>query len=231
MPFPLNTLTADLYFYLTGRWGSLWMELTLFSIYTIKATWDNSPVPTEVSAPSQQTWWFCSCSVIPDFLVILCSVAHSCSVHGISQARIAEWVAMSFSRGSSWPRDQACISCLGRHIIYHWATKEAPINVWQFSLSVVSDSLWPHGQQNARLPCPSPSPRACSNSHPSLSQWCHPTISSSVIPFSCLHSFPVSGSSLMSWLFASGGQSTWASASASVLPMNIQDWFPLGLTG
>ena len=79
--------------------------------------------------------------------------------------------------------------------------------------------------------CPSPTPRVCSNSCP-LSQWCHPTISSSVVPFSsCLQSFPVSGSFPMSWLFESGRQSTGASGSASVLPMNIQDWFPLGLTG
>ena len=82
-----------------------------------------------------------------------------------------------------------------------------------------------------RLPCPSPTPRACSNSCPS-SQWCHPTISSSVVPFSsCLQSFPASGSFPMSQLFASGGQSVGVSASASVPPMNIQDWFPLGLTG
>ena len=97
-----------------------------------------------------------------------------------------------------------------------------------FSRSVVSDSLWPHGLQHARLPCPS-SPGACSNSHP-LSRWCHPTILSSVTPFSpCLQSLPASGSFLMSWLFASGGQSFGVSASASVLPMNIQGWFPLGL--
>ena len=82
-----------------------------------------------------------------------------------------------------------------------------------------------------RLPCPSPTPRACWNSCPS-SQWCHPTISSSIGPFSsCLQSFPVSGSFWMSWLFASGGQSIGASPSASVFPMNIQDWFPLGSTG
>ena len=97
-----------------------------------------------------------------------------------------------------------------------------------FSCSVVSDSLWPHGLQHARLPCPSPSPRACSNSCP-WSWWCHPTISSSAAPFSsCLQSFPASGAFLMSQLFVSGGQSI--GASASVLPMNIQDWFPLGLT-
>ena len=97
------------------------------------------------------------------------------------------------------------------------------------SCSVVSDSLQPHGVQHARLPRPSPSSRACSNSCP-LSWWCHPTISSSVVPFSSrLQSFPASGTFPMSWLFSSGDQSV--GASASVLPMNIQDWFPLGLTG
>ena len=99
----------------------------------------------------------------------------------------------------------------------------------QFSCSVMSDSLWPHGLQHARLPCPSPTPRACSNSRPS-SWWCHPTISSSVVPFSShLHSFPASGSFPVSQFLASGGQSI--GASASVLPMNIQDWCPLGWTG
>ena len=100
-----------------------------------------------------------------------------------------------------------------------------------FSHSVMSDSLWPHGLWHTRLPYPLPSPRVCSNSCP-MSQWCHPTISSSVIPFSsCLKSFPASGSFLMSQLFASGGQSIGASVSASALPMDIQDWFPLGWTG
>ena len=88
-----------------------------------------------------------------------------------------------------------------------------------------------HGLQHARPPCPSSAPGACSDSCP-LSQWCHPTISSSVIPFSsCLQSFPASGSVLMSWLLASGGQNIGGSASASVLPVNIQDWFPLELAG
>ena len=100
-----------------------------------------------------------------------------------------------------------------------------------FSRSVVSDSLWPHGLQHARPPCPSPTPGVHSNSFPSR-QWCHPTISSSVVPFSsCLQSFPASGSFQMSQLFTSGGQSIGISASTSVLPMNIQDWFPLGWTG
>ena len=99
-----------------------------------------------------------------------------------------------------------------------------------FSRSVKSKSLWPHGLQHTRLPCPSLSPRICPDSCP-LSQWCHPTISSSVIPFSfCLQPFTASGFCLMSQLFTSGGQSTGASASASVLPMNIQGWLPLGLT-
>ena len=101
----------------------------------------------------------------------------------------------------------------------------------QFSHSVMSDSLRPHGLQHTRLPCPSPTPRACSNSWPS-SQWCYPTISSSVIPFSShLQSFPASGTFQMSQFFASGGQSIGASASASVLPINIQDWFSLRWTG
>ena len=98
-----------------------------------------------------------------------------------------------------------------------------------FSCSVMSNSLRPHGLQHPKFPCPSPSPGACSNSCP-LSRWCHPTISSSVVPFSCLQSLPTSGSFLMSQLFASGGQSIGASASSLVLPINIQSWFPLGLT-
>ena len=100
----------------------------------------------------------------------------------------------------------------------------------QFSCSVVSDYLWPHGLQHTRLPCPSPIPGACSNSY-TWSQWCHPTISSSVVPFSsCLQSFPASESFLMRHFFASSGQSIEVSAPASALPMNIQDWFPLGWT-
>ena len=100
-----------------------------------------------------------------------------------------------------------------------------------FSCSVVSNSLWPHGLQNTRIPCPSSSHRVYSNSR-LLSRWCHPTISSSVVPFSsCLQSFPASGTFLMSQLFSSCGQSIGASASVSIFPMNIQGWFPLGLTG
>ena len=100
----------------------------------------------------------------------------------------------------------------------------------QFSHSVKSNSLRSHGLQHARPPCPSLTPRVYSNSCP-LSQWCHPTISSSVIPFSsCLQSFPASGSFPVSQFFALDGQSIGVSVLASVLPMNIQDWFPLGWT-
>ena len=103
--------------------------------------------------------------------------------------------------------------------------------MYQFSCSVTSDSLWPHGLQHTMFPCPSPTPKACSNSCPS-SQWCHPTISSSVVPSSsCLQSFPASGSFPVSQFFAPGGRSIGVSASASVLPMNSLDWSPLGLVG
>ena len=106
-----------------------------------------------------------------------------------------------------------------------------PFSSIQFSRSVVSDSLRPHELQHARPPCPSPTPGVHSDSGPS-SQWCHPAISSSVVSFfSCPQSLPTSKSFPMSQLFTWGGQSIGASASTSVLPMNIQDWFPLGRTG
>ena len=99
------------------------------------------------------------------------------------------------------------------------------------SRQVVSDALRPHGPQHSTPPCPSPSPGVCLNSHPS-SRWCHPAISSSVIRFSsCLQSFPASGTFQVSQLFTSGGQRIGVSASTSVLPMNNQDWLPLGWTG
>ena len=105
------------------------------------------------------------------------------------------------------------------------------IHLLQFSRSIVSDSLWPHESQPTRPPCISPTPRVYSNSCP-LSWWCHPTISSSIISFSShFQSFPESGSFQMSQFFTSRGQSIGFSSSASVLPINIQDWFPLGWTG
>ena len=112
-----------------------------------------------------------------------------------------------------------------------WLNQKLGSRLLLFCLSDVSDSLKSHGLQQARLSCPSPSPRACSSSC-ALSWWCHPNISPSAALFSfCLHSFPPSRSFLMSWLFTSVGQSIGASASAEVLSVNIQNWFPLGLTG
>ena len=131
---------------------------------------------------------------------------------------------MPSSRGSSWPKDWTLvsgISCTGRQEM------PLPLLLLLFSHPVVSDSLWPHGLQHARSPCPSPSPGVCPSS---LHQWCHPAILSSNTLFSfCPQSFPVSGTFPMSHLLASGDQNTGASASASVLPMNIQDSFSLGL--
>ena len=115
-------------------------------------------------------------------------------------------------------------------ITNHWLQGDQITNS-QFSHSVVADPLQPHGLQHIRPPCPSPTHRVYSNSCP-LNWWCHPTISSSVIPFSsCLQSFPASGSFPMTQFFESDGQSIAVSASASVLAMNIQEWFPLGWTG
>ena len=173
------------------------------------------------------------------------------TVHEILQARILNWVAIPFSRGSSRPRDWTQVSCIAGKIFTIWATRKAlyiphlllkkPKTCQQeitdkkqtttttklafciqlFSCTIMSDFLRPHGLQHSRLPYPSPIPRTCSNPCPS-SHWCHPTISSSVIPFSShLQSFPASGSFLMNQVFASGGQSIWASALASVLPMSI----------
>ena len=126
--------------------------------------------------------------------------------------RLSYWVKYIRQRKTS------IISC-------HWFSSV------HFSRSVASDSLQPHGLQNTRPPCPSPTPGVDSNSCP-LSWWCHPTISSSVVPFSsCPQSLPASGSFPMSHLFASGSHNIGLSASTSVLPMNTQDWFPLGWTG
>ena len=161
-----------------------------------------------------------SCSVVSDSVTPTDCSPPGSSVRGILQARILEWVAISSCRGSSQPRDWTWIS----HIAGRFYTILATTSVL-FSHSVMSDSLWPHGLQHAKLPCPSPTPRAYSNSCP-LSRWCHPTISSSIVPFSShLQSFPASGSFPRSQFFTSCGQSIGASASAVVLPMNIQGWY------
>ena len=143
------------------------------------------------------------------------------------------WTMISFCivRDYHYYRPSWIFMCLS----FSWAwNKTTFLNIHcpsvKFNHQVMSNSLWPHGKQHARLPCPSPTPGACSNSCP-LSQWCHPSTSSSVIPFSSfLQSFPASGSFPMSQFFSSGGQSIGVSASAPALPMTIQDWFPLGLT-
>ena len=136
------------------------------------------------------------------------------SIHGIFQARILEWAAISFFRGSSQTRDQTQVYCVAGRLFTVWATREAPkymfwlrenitgpLSSVQFSHSVVFNSVRLYGLQHTRIPCPSPTAGAFSDSWP-LSQWCHPTISSSVFPFSsCLQSFPASGSFLMSHFF------------------------------
>ena len=203
-------------------------------------------------------------SWMADLRELLCCVALSCptlcdpmdcsqpgfSIHGILQARMLEWVAMPFSRGSSQPRDQTQVSCIGGLVLHQLSYKGSPasgrgyINFfrqrgrvpWGRSLrmSVVVQSL----NQSCLTLC---DPMDCSMlGFPVLHclpefyqtpvhwvQWCHPTISSSIAFFSCCpKSFPASGSFLMSWLFPSGGQSIGALASASALPVNIQGWFP-----
>ena len=152
------------------------------------------------------------------------------SVHGIFQARILEWVAIPFSRGSSWPRDRTRVSCNAGRLFTDWATRELAFKfssvqylsrVWLFA------TPWIAAHQASR---PSPTPGVHSNSCP-LSRWCHPAISSSVIPFSsCPQSLPASESFPMSQLFTWGGQSTGVSALASFLPKKSQGWSPLEWT-
>ena len=138
-----------------------------------------------------------------------------------------------FKNPTSWPSPTGTWLISGFHSLWMlgFLIYDTKLRLLQSSHSVMSDSLRTPGPQHSRIPCPSPTLRAYSNSCP-LSRWYHPTISSSVVPFSsCLQSFPASGSFPMSQLFASGGQSIGVSASASVLPMNSQDWSPLGWTG
>ena len=153
---------------------------------------------------------------------------HSCSMPDLFKEFIILLVSYySVYIPISFPGNNFCRSM---NIYYNMIRKQNDISV-QFSHSVVSDCLQLHGLQHARLPCPLPTARACSNSCP-LSQWCLPTIASFIIHFSsCLQSFPISGYFPVRQFFASGGQSIGVSASTSVLPMNIQDLFPLVWTG
>ena len=159
-----------------------------------------------------------SCSVMSDSYVTQWTLPGS-SVHGILQARILEWVAIPFSRDSSWPRDRTRVSCIAGRFFTE--------SVSQFSSVAQSCPTLCNSRD-----CSTPGfPGAYSNSCLSC-QWYHPTISYSVVLFSsCVQSFPASESFPMSQFFASGSQSIGVSASASVLPKNIQDWFPLGWTG
>ena len=139
---------------------------------------------------------------------------------------VADFIFLNYSLSPFW----VCEASFLANCSVAALTKSIVSSV-RVSHSVLSDSLRPHGLQHSRPPCPSPAPGAYSNSCP-LSQWCHPTISSSFVPFSsCLQSFPASGSFQMSQFFTSGGQNVGVSASTSVLPMNIQDWSPLGWIG
>ena len=149
---------------------------------------------------------------------------------GVLQFMGSQRVGHDWATELNWTETVIWLKIKERSVFWNLTlVRRMEISSVQFSCSVVSDSLWPHGLQHPRPPCPSPSPGACSNSCP-LSGWCHPTISSSVFLF-CLQSFPASGSFQMSEFFTSGVQSIRVSASASVLPMNIQDWFPLGWNG
>ena len=146
------------------------------------------------------------------------------AVHGVTKSQM--WLSDWLRTQGSWLHFLLTIRDYPQAIFNSGEFSSVP-----FSHSVVSDSSRHRGLQHIRLPCPSPTPSAYSNSCP-LSWWCHPTISSSVIPFSsCLQSFPASGCFPMCQFFPSVGQSIGVSASASVLPMNIQEWFPLGWTG
>ena len=234
-----------------------------FNMNVLTLKWSGLPVYYSIILGRREREVAQSCPTLCDPMD--CSLPGS-SVHGIFQAIVLEWVAISFFKGSSRPRDRTQVSHIVDRCFTIWATEDTctlmsiselftiartwkkprwPLadewirKLWyiytveysvQFSCSVVSDSLQPHELQHAKPPCPSPTPGVHSNSRPS-SRWCHPAISSSVIPFSsCLQSLPASESFQMSQLFAWGGQHTGVSASASFLPKNTQDWSPLEWT-
>ena len=181
-------------------------------------------------------WWFCtqtgSHTRANDSLVC----GPPLNIHISLKAQINTdyhlFACLSVSLLPTWPH---CTGAPRKQMMF-WFDVSLVVStipdVWsvQFSQSVISNSLQPHGLQQIRPPCPSPTPAVDTNSS-LLSWWYHPTTSSAIIPFSCLQSFPASRSFPKSQLFTSGGQSIGVSASALLLPMNIQGWFPLGLTG
>ena len=170
-----------------------------------------SSLPDQASAPASCTWWT-PCVFQRDFSVTLPCLQP-----------LVSYLALSVK-----PHGEESVVYSG---FVFWLIRPSQFSSVQFSHSVMSDSLWPHESQHARPPCPSPTPGVYSNPCPP-SWWCHPTISSSVIPFSsCPQSLPASGLFPISQLCTWGGQNTGVSVSASVLPMNTQDWYPLGWTG
>ena len=195
-----------------------WTLRSLLSTYVVKKICLTSTLRTMWSL----IWTGLSSSLAPAIIFIL-----GVSVHRRPTPDTQPETDRSPASRQLKNTDLGFLEALLFHWQYLWETLFSSV---QFSHSVMSDSLWPHELQHARPPCPSPTPGVYWDSCP-LSQWCHPAISSSVVPFSsCPQSLPASGSFPMSQLFASGGQSTGVSALASVLPMNTQDWSPLGWT-
>ena len=168
------------------------------------------------------------------FSMLRLTLEHSCFKDGFCWSPLQPGLMHPCSGPPGWTVRACSQLVLSPGRVGFWAhacvCSVLPLLLLLFSCSVMSDPLRPHGLQHGRLPCPSLSPGICSNSCP-LSRWCNPTISSSVVPFSfCPQSFPASGSFPMNRFFTSGGQNIGVLASTSVLPMNVQGWFPLGLT-
>ena len=214
------SLYALLYFW-CGHHGlvmSEWKEMQTEELGAVNITW----------AAELLFFLMESCLKIDLMILILCSsqfYCHSDIILPVSYVLVIE-VYLLYSKVFFWSLSSNLCFLGGLLVYIHWSKHS-----FQFSRSVVSDSLWPHESQRTRPLCPSPTPGVYSNSSPS-SWWCHPAISSSVVPFSfCPQSLPASGSSPMSQLFAWGDQSIAVSASASVPLMNTQDWSPLGWTG
>ena len=199
---------------LQGHWFNSWRGGAPHASQCSKKTQclNGNTVKSQISLPSK---WVTNCPSLPWI--------EGLWGHGVSLLKLGQFSA----NWDSWSPYQLPSSLLGGNTV-----SSILGSLQKHSVQLLSrDSLRPHGLEHARPPCPSPTPRVYPNSHP-LSWWCHPTISSSVIPFSsCPQSLPASESSPMSQFFARGGQSTGVSASASFLPMNTQDWSPLGWTG